>query len=87
MRWPEDGIPHNPAAWLTTTAYRRALDVLRRRRVEGQKLREVAAMASNQGSSGVGLTRTPMCTATTSYGSCSPAATRRCRSPVEWRSR
>ena len=44
MRWPEDGIPDNPAAWLTTTAYRRALDVLRRRRVEGQKLQEVAAM-------------------------------------------
>jgi RNA polymerase sigma-70 factor (ECF subfamily) len=55
MRWPEDGIPDNPAAWLTTTAYRRALDVLRRRRVEGQKLREVAAMASIQGSSGSGL--------------------------------
>ncbi|MCB8944200.1 MAG: RNA polymerase sigma factor [Ardenticatenaceae bacterium] len=30
-RWPQDGVPHNPAAWLTTTAQRKALDRLRRR--------------------------------------------------------
>lgn len=29
-RWPADGIPSNPAAWLTTVARNRALDVLRR---------------------------------------------------------
>ncbi|MFI0527881.1 MAG: RNA polymerase sigma factor, partial [Ilumatobacteraceae bacterium] len=29
-RWPRDGTPHNPAAWLTTVARNRALDVLRR---------------------------------------------------------
>jgi RNA polymerase sigma-70 factor, ECF subfamily len=29
-RWPDDGVPDNPAAWLTTVARRRALDVLRR---------------------------------------------------------
>ncbi|MGZ4766450.1 MAG: sigma factor, partial [Ilumatobacteraceae bacterium] len=29
-RWPTDGVPANPAAWLTTTARRRAIDVLRR---------------------------------------------------------
>ena len=29
-RWPIDGAPDNPAAWLTTVARRRALDVLRR---------------------------------------------------------
>jgi RNA polymerase sigma-70 factor (ECF subfamily) len=52
QRWPEEGIPDNPSAWLTTTAYRRALDVLRRRRVETQKLREVAAMASAERSAG-----------------------------------
>ncbi len=44
-RWPEEGVPDNPAAWLTTTARRRALDVLRRRRTEQEKLREVQAMA------------------------------------------
>jgi len=29
-RWPTDGVPDNPGAWLTTAARRRALDVLRR---------------------------------------------------------
>lgn len=29
-RWPRDGTPHNAAAWLTTVARNRALDVLRR---------------------------------------------------------
>lgn len=47
-RWPHDGVPDNPAAWLTTTAYRRALDVLRRRKTEADKLREVAAMADRE---------------------------------------
>ncbi|MCL4265986.1 MAG: RNA polymerase sigma factor [Anaerolineae bacterium] len=29
-RWPHDGIPHNPGAWITTTARRKAIDRLRR---------------------------------------------------------
>jgi RNA polymerase sigma-70 factor (ECF subfamily) len=29
-RWPADGVPANPGAWLTTTANRRAIDRLRR---------------------------------------------------------
>ena len=29
-RWPEEGIPENPAAWLMTAAKRRAIDTLRR---------------------------------------------------------
>ncbi|TSD94643.1 RNA polymerase sigma factor [Skermania sp. ID1734] len=28
--WTRNGVPNNPAAWLTTVAHRRALDVLRR---------------------------------------------------------
>jgi RNA polymerase sigma-70 factor (ECF subfamily) len=43
QRWPEDGIPGRPGAWLTTTARNRAIDVLRRRAVGAAKLREVAA--------------------------------------------
>ena len=43
MRWPDDGIPDNPAAWLTTTARRRAVDVLRRRRTEHDKLHRLHA--------------------------------------------
>src|SRR5947199_8204423 len=29
-RWPEEGIPENPGAWLMTAAKRRAIDSLRR---------------------------------------------------------
>ena len=38
-RWPTDGVPPNPGAWLTTTATRKAIDRLRResRRDEKQK--------------------------------------------------
>jgi RNA polymerase sigma-70 factor, ECF subfamily len=31
-RWPDHGIPDNPAAWITTTARNKAIDRLRRRR-------------------------------------------------------
>ena len=42
-RWPSDGWPDNPAAWLVTTARRRAIDRLRRDRVLAAKLRLLAA--------------------------------------------
>ena len=42
--WPADGVPRNPAAWLTTTARRRALDVLRRRQVERARLGELQSL-------------------------------------------
>jgi len=45
-RWPYDGVPRSPGAWLTTVARRRALDVLRRRQTERAKLQEVALMES-----------------------------------------
>ena len=45
QRWPKDGIPARPGAWLTTTARNRAIDVLRRKAVGAAKLREVAAMS------------------------------------------
>jgi RNA polymerase sigma-70 factor, ECF subfamily len=45
QRWPADGIPRRPGAWLTTAARNRAIDVLRRRAVGAAKLREVAAMS------------------------------------------
>ena len=45
QRWPKDGIPARPGAWLTTAARHRAIDVLRRKAVGAAKLREVAAMS------------------------------------------
>lgn len=36
-RWPEDGVPSSPGAWITTTARNRAIDRLRRARVMAEK--------------------------------------------------
>ncbi|GAA4668785.1 RNA polymerase sigma factor [Nocardioides nanhaiensis] len=38
-RWPTDGLPPNPGAWLTTTAQRRAIDRIRRERQRDDKHR------------------------------------------------
>ncbi len=40
--WPEDGIPHNPGAWLMTTAKHRALDRLRQQQMQSRKHDELA---------------------------------------------
>src|SRR5579862_3386182 len=40
-RWPEEGIPENPAAWLMTAAKRRAIDTLRRGQMLVQKHEEI----------------------------------------------
>jgi RNA polymerase sigma-70 factor (ECF subfamily) len=40
--WTDDGVPDRPAAWLTTAARRRSIDVLRRRDLERAKVEEVA---------------------------------------------
>jgi RNA polymerase sigma-70 factor (ECF subfamily) len=38
QRWPVDGVPDRPAAWLLTAARRRAIDVLRRNRSYATRL-------------------------------------------------
>jgi RNA polymerase sigma-70 factor, ECF subfamily len=48
QRWPEEGIPENPAAWLMTAAKRRAIDNLRRGRMLVQKHEEVARELEEQ---------------------------------------
>lgn len=48
-RWPVEGVPDNPGAWLTTVARNRALDVLRRRGVELDKVREWMVMDEMRG--------------------------------------
>jgi RNA polymerase sigma-70 factor (ECF subfamily) len=42
LRWPSDGVPDRPGAWLTTVAKNRAIDRLRRER-RGAELLEQAA--------------------------------------------
>ena len=39
-RWPVDGVPPNPGAWLTTTANRKAIDRIRRENRRDDKQRE-----------------------------------------------
>ncbi len=39
-RWPADGVPPNPGAWLTTTANRKAIDRIRRENKRGNKQQE-----------------------------------------------
>ncbi len=39
-RWPADGVPPHPGAWLTTTANRTAIDRIRRENKRGDKQKE-----------------------------------------------
>jgi predicted RNA polymerase sigma factor len=43
--WPEEGVPDNPAGWLVTTAWRKAVDRLRREAAGRDKLAVLAAAA------------------------------------------
>ncbi len=45
-RWPADGVPPNPGAWLTTTAKRKAIDRIRRENKRDDKQKE-AQMSSD----------------------------------------
>src|SRR5829696_1323940 len=46
QKWPVDGVPPNPAAWLTTTAHRKALDRLRRESSRTHREKEATTMLS-----------------------------------------
>jgi RNA polymerase sigma-70 factor (ECF subfamily) len=45
-RWPRDGVPANPGAWITATARNRAIDRLRRARVLATKTDELGRLAT-----------------------------------------
>ncbi|MCW2875441.1 RNA polymerase sigma factor [Actinacidiphila oryziradicis] len=42
--WRRDGVPENPAAWITVTARRRAIDLLRRDRSVSDRAQRLAAL-------------------------------------------
>jgi RNA polymerase sigma-70 factor (ECF subfamily) len=44
-RWPADGVPPNPGAWLTTTAKHKAIDRIRRERKRDDKHREALMLS------------------------------------------
>ena len=47
-RWPRDGVPSNPRAWLMTTARNRATDYLRRRRAFAAKAGAIVAGSAEE---------------------------------------
>src|SRR5690348_16650811 len=47
-RWPVEGVPDNPGAWLMATAKRRAIDVLRRAKRLSRKQEEIACSLEAQ---------------------------------------
>lgn len=46
-RWPVDGVPPNPGAWLTTTAQRKAIDRLRRESKRDRKHTEARMLVDD----------------------------------------
>jgi RNA polymerase sigma-70 factor (ECF subfamily) len=43
-RWPRDGLPDDPGAWIIRTARNRAIDRLRRRRLAGERERQAVEL-------------------------------------------
>jgi RNA polymerase sigma-70 factor (ECF subfamily) len=48
-RWPRDGPPDNPGAWITTAARNKAIDRLRRQKRLREKLRDLEALGGHDG--------------------------------------
>ncbi len=46
-RWPADGVPPSPGAWLTTTANRKAIDRIRRENKRGGKQQEAQLLSDD----------------------------------------
>src|SRR5262245_8224803 len=44
QKWPEDGLPPNPAAWLTTVAGNKAIDRIRREKLRDAKYAEATML-------------------------------------------
>jgi RNA polymerase sigma-70 factor (ECF subfamily) len=47
-RWPHDGVPRDPAAWLTAVARNRAIDRLRREGALRARVPQLAALAADE---------------------------------------
>ena len=70
-RWPTDGVPRNPGAWLTTTARNRAFDRLRRDADGAAKVQEAAVtLSADDGGPATPTTGTRTGTAASSTTGC-----------------
>ncbi len=58
-RWPRDGIPRRPGAWLTTVARHRALDLVRRGQLGTSKVKELAVLSPTDDTTGVPVDDVP----------------------------
>jgi RNA polymerase sigma-70 factor (ECF subfamily) len=58
-RWPRDGLPDNPAAWIVRTARNKAIDRLRRARRYEAKLRELERLAPRGTEPGTDMSSIP----------------------------
>jgi RNA polymerase sigma-70 factor (ECF subfamily) len=54
-RWPADGVPPNPGAWLTTAANRKAIDRIRRENKRGDKHKEAQLLSDDTPREPVGV--------------------------------
>ena len=54
VRWPLDGVPPNPGAWLTTTANRKAIDRIRRENKRDDKQREASMFYDDESPEQIG---------------------------------
>jgi RNA polymerase sigma-70 factor (ECF subfamily) len=57
QRWPENGLPANPGAWITTTARNRAIDRLRREAAREDKHAQAALLHQPEAPQEVGPVR------------------------------
>jgi RNA polymerase sigma-70 factor, ECF subfamily len=48
-RWPRDGVPDDPGAWIIRAARNRAIDILRRRRVAADRELQAAERTAREG--------------------------------------
>ncbi len=53
-RWPADGVPPNPGAWLTTTANRKAIDRIRRESKRDDKHKEARLVHDDDSAESLG---------------------------------
>ncbi len=54
-RWPADGVPPNPGAWLTTTAKRKAIDRIRRENKRQDKQKDAQMLIDDDALGPLGI--------------------------------